>query len=109
MELRTGGALEAYTGTIQELLLGKGNGTGYSVKLWKDNAHCCTVKTITLAENADQALTVGNLLETNHAKCELYGERDGTWSIVDKSTKIVGLTGYKAYKVQFAGVRPRVQ
>ena len=102
MELRTGGALEAYTGTIQELLLGKGNGTGYSVKLWKDNAHCCTVKTITLAENADQALTVGNLLETNHAKCELYGEKDGTWSIVDKSTKIVGLTDYTAYKVQFA-------
>ena len=102
VELWAGGALEAYTGTIQELLLGKGNGTGYSVKLWKDNAHCCTVKTITLAENADQALTVGNLLETNHAKCELYGERDGTWSIVDKSTKIVGLTGYKAYKVQFA-------
>lgn len=102
VELRTGGVLEAYTGTIQELLLGKGNGTGYSVKLWKDNAHCCTVKTITLAENADQNLTVGNLLETNHAKCELYGERDGTWSIVDKSTKIVGLTGYTAYKVQFA-------
>ena len=102
VELRTGGALEAYTGTIQELLLGKGNGTGYSVKLWKDNAHCCTVKTITLAENADQNLTVGGLLETNHAKCELYGEKDGTWSIVDKSTKIVGLTGYTAYKVQFA-------
>ena len=102
VELWAGGALEAYTGTIQELLLGKGNGTGYSVKLWKDNAHCCTVKTITLAENADQNLTVGNLLETNHAKCELYGERDGTWSIVDKSTKIVGLTGYTAYKVQFA-------
>ena len=57
----TGGALEAYTGTIQELLLGTGNGTGYSVKLWKDNAHCCTVKTITLAENADQNLTVGGL------------------------------------------------
>lgn len=94
MELQTGGALEAYTGTIQELLLGKGSGTGYSVKLWKDNAHCCTVKTITLAENADQGLTVGGLLETNHAKCELYGEKDGTWSIVDKSTKIVGLTGY---------------
>lgn len=102
VELRTGGALEAYTGTIQEVLMGTGNGTGYSVKLWKDNAHCCTVKTITLAENADQNLTVGNLLETNHAKCELYGERDGTWSIVDKSTKIVGLTGYTAYKVQFA-------
>jgi len=102
VELRTGGALEAYTGTIQELLLGTGSGTGYSVKLWKDNAHCCTVKKITLAENADQNLTVGGLLETNHAKCELYGEKDGTWSIVDKSTKIVGLTGYKAYKVQFA-------
>lgn len=102
VELRTGGALEAYTGTIQELLLGTGNGTGYSVKLWKDNAHCCTVKTITLAENADQNLTVGGLLETNHAKCELYGEKDGTWSIVDKSTKIVDLTGYTAYKVQFA-------
>ena len=102
VELQTGGALEAYTGTIQELLLGEGKGTGYSVKLWKDNAHCCTVKTITLAENADQNLTVGGLLETNHAKCELYGEQDGTWSIVDKSTKIVGLTGYTAYKVQFA-------
>ena len=100
--LRTGGALEAYTGTIQELRLEKGNGTGYSVKLWKDNAHCCTVKTITLAEDADQNLTVGGLLETNHAKCELYGEKDGTWSIVDKSTKIVGLTDYTAYKVQFA-------
>lgn len=102
VELWAGGALEAYTGTIQELLLGKGNGTGYSVKLWKDNAHRCTVKKITLAENADQALTVGGLLETNHAKCELYGEQDGTWSIVDKSTKIVDLTGYTAYKVQFA-------
>ena len=100
--LHTGGTLEAYTGTIQELRLEKDNGTGYSVKLWKDNAHCCTVKTITLAENADQNLTVGGLLKTNHAKCELYGERDGTWSIVDKSTKIVNLTGYTAYKVQFA-------
>ena len=102
VELWASGALEAYTGTIQELLLGTGNGTGYSVKLWKDNAHCCTVKTITLAENADQNLTVGGLLETNHAKCELYGEKDDTWSIVDKSTKIVDLTGYTAYKVQFA-------
>ena len=102
VELWPGGALEAYTGTIQELLLGKGSGTGYSVKLWKDNAHYCTVKKITLAENADQALTVGNLLKTNHAKCELYGEKGGTWSIIDKSTKIVDLTGYTAYKVQFA-------
>lgn len=99
--LRTGGTLEAYTGTIQELRLEKGSGTGYSVKLWKDNAHCCTVKTITLDNNADQNLTVGDLLKTNHAKCELYGEQDGTWSIVDKSTKIVDLTGYTAYKVQF--------
>ena len=103
VELWLGGALEAYTGTIQELLLGKwGNGTGYSVKLWKDNTHCCTVKKITLAENANQDLTVGDLLGTDYAKCELYGERDGAWSIVDKSTKIVGLTGYTAYKVQFA-------
>ena len=103
VELWPGGALEAYTGTIQELLLGKeGKGTGYSVKLWKDNAHFCTVKKITLAENADQTLTVGNLLETNHAKCELYGEKGGAWSIVNKSTKIVDLTGYTAYKVQFA-------
>lgn len=101
VELQAGGALEAYTGTIQELLLGKGNRTGYRVKLWKDNAHCCTVKTITLAEDADQNLTVGGLLKTNHAKCELYGEKGDAWSIVDKSTKIVDLTGYTAYKVQF--------
>ena len=102
VELWPGGALEAYTGTIQELRLEKGSGTGYSVKLWKDNAHCCTVKTITLAENADRNLTVGGLLKTNHAKCELYGEKDGAWSIVDKSAKIVDLKGYTAYKVQFA-------
>ena len=102
VELQTGGALEAYTGTIQELLLGKDNGTGYSVKLWKGNARCCTVEKITLAENADQALTVGNLLKTNHAKCELYGEKGGTWSIVPKTEKISELTGYTAYKVQFA-------
>ena len=101
VELQTGGALEAYTGTIQELLLGKGNGTGYSVKLWKGNARCCTVEKITLAENADQALTVGGLLKTNHAKCELYGEKDGAWSIVPKTKKISELTGYTAYKVQF--------
>ena len=101
VELQAGGALEAYTGTIQELLLGKGNGTGYSVKLWKGNAHCCTVKKITLAKDADQALTVGGLLKTNHAKCELYGEKDGAWSIVPKTKKISELTGYTAYKVQF--------
>ncbi|MBU5433266.1 S-layer homology domain-containing protein [Intestinimonas sp. MSJ-38] len=101
VELQAGGALEAYTGTIQELLLGKGNGTGYSVKLWKGNARCCTVKTITLDKKANQDLTVGGLLKTNHAKCELYGEEDGTWSIVPKTEKISELTGYTAYKVQF--------
>lgn len=102
VELQAGGALEAYTGTIQELLLGNGNRTGYSVKLWKDNAHCCTVKKITLAENADRNLTVGGLLKTNHAKCELYGKKDSAWSIVPKTKKISELTGYTAYKVQFA-------
>nr|WP_144365839.1 S-layer homology domain-containing protein [Lacrimispora amygdalina] len=102
VELQAGGALEAYTGTIQELLLGKGNGTGYSVKLWKGNAHCCTVIKITLAENADRNLTVGGLLKTNHAKCELYGKKDSAWSIVPKTEKISELTGYTAYKVQFA-------
>ena len=102
VELWLGGALETYTGTIQELLLEKwGKGIGYSVKLWKDNAHCCTVKKITLAKDANQDLTVGGLLGTDYAKCELYGEKDGTWSIVDKSTKIAELTGYTAYKVQF--------
>ena len=101
VELQTGGALEAYTGTIQELLLGKGNGTGYSVKLWKGNARCCTVKKITLDKKVDQALTVGDLLKTNHAKCELYGEKGGTWSVVPKTKKISELTDYTAYKVQF--------
>ena len=75
VELQAGGALEAYTGTIQELLLGKGNGTGYSVKLWKGNAHCCTVKKITLAKDADQALTVGGLLKTNHASASCTAKR----------------------------------
>ena len=102
VELWLGGALETYTGTIQELLLEKwGKGTGYSVKLWKDNAHCCTVKKITLAKDANQDLTVGGLLGTDYAKCELYGEKDGAWSIVSKTEKISELTGYTAYKVQF--------
>ncbi len=101
VELQAGGALEAYTGTIQELLLGKDNGTGYSVKLWKGNARCCIVKTITLDKNANQDLTVGDLLKTNHEKCELYGEEGSTWNIVPKTKKISELTGYTAYKVQF--------
>ena len=102
VELWLGGALETYTGTIQELLLEKwGKGTGYSVKLWKDNAHCCTVKKITLTKDANQDLTVGGLLGTDYAKCELYGEKDGAWSIVPKTEKISELTGYTAYKVQF--------
>ena len=102
VELWPGGALEAYTGTIQELLLGKeGNGTGYSVKLWKGNTSACTIGKITDGTTS-KSLTVKDLLKTNHAKCELYGEKGGTWSIIDKSTKIVDLTDYKAYKVQFA-------
>ena len=102
VELWPGGALEAYTGTIQELLLGKeGNGTGYSVKLWKGNTSACTIGKITDGTTS-KSLTIKDLLKTNHAKCELYGEKGGTWSIIDKSTKIVDLTDYKAYKVQFA-------
>lgn len=102
VELWPGGALEAYTGTIQELLLGKeGNGTGYSVKLWKGNTSACTIGKITDGTTS-KSLTVKDLLKTNHAKCELYGEKGGTWSIIDKSTKIVDLKGYTAYKVQFA-------
>ena len=88
MELQAGGALEAYTGTIQELLLGNGNGTGYSVKLWKGNTSACIIGKIT-DSTTSKGLTVKDLLKTNHAKCELYGEKDGTWSIVDKSAKIV--------------------
>ena len=102
VELWPGGALEAYTGTIQELLLGKeGNGTGYSVKLWKGNTSACTIGKITDG-TTNKSLTVKDLLKTNHAKCELYGEKGGTWSIIDKSTKIVDLKGYTALKVQFA-------
>ena len=101
VELQAGGALEAYTGTIQELLLGKGNGTGYSVKLWKGNTSACIIGKIT-DSTTSKDLTVKDLLKTNHAKCELYGEKDGAWSIVPKTKKISELTGYTAYKVQFA-------
>lgn len=101
VELQAGGALEAYTGTIQELLLGKGNGTGYSVKLWKGNTSACIIGKIT-DSTTSKGLTVKDLLKTNHAKCELYGEKDGAWSIVPKTKKISELTGYTAYKVQFA-------
>ena len=100
VELQAGGALEAYTGTIQELLLGKGNGTGYSVKLWKGNTSACIIGKIT-DSTTSKGLTVKDLLKTNHAKCELYGEKDGAWSIVPKTKKISELTGYTAYKVQF--------
>ena len=101
VELQAGGALEAYTGTIQELLLGNGNGTGYSVKLWKGNTSACIIGKIT-DSTTSKGLTVKDLLKTNHAKCELYGEKDGAWSIVPKTKKISELTGYTAYKVQFA-------
>ena len=101
VELQAGGALEAYTGTIQELLLGNGNRTGYSVKLWKGNTSACIIGKIT-DSTTSKGLTVKDLLKTNHAKCELYGEKDGAWSIVPKTKKISELTGYTAYKVQFA-------
>lgn len=100
VELQAGGALEAYTGTIQELLLGKGNGTGYSVKLWKGNTNACTIGKFT-DNTTSKSLTVKDLLGTDYAKCELYGEKGDTWSIVPKTEKISALTGYTAYKVQF--------
>ena len=102
VELYTGGALERFGGKIGELVLSNAaTSTGYGLKLWKGNTNACTISKIT-DNTKSKSLTVNDLLETNHAKCELYGEKDGTWSIVDKSTKIVDLTGYTAYKVQFA-------
>ena len=104
VELQAGGALERFGGEIGELALSNAaagsTSTGYGLKLWKGNANACTIGKFT-DNTTSKSLTVQDLLKTNHAKCELYGEKDGTWSIVDKSTKIVDLTGYTAYKVQF--------
>ena len=104
MELQAGGALERFGGKIGELVLSNAaygsTSTGYGLKLWNGNTNACTIGKITDSTKS-KSLTVNDLLGTDYAKCELYGEKDGTWSIVDKSAKIVDLTGYTAYKVQF--------
>ncbi|UQT48693.1 hypothetical protein M5E87_00555 [Flavonifractor plautii] len=105
VELQVSGALERFGGKIGELVLSNAasgsTSTGYGLKLWKGNTNACTIGGFT-DNTTSKSLTVNDLLGTDYAKCELYGEQDGTWSIVDKSTKIVDLTGYTAYKVQFA-------
>lgn len=104
VELQAGGALECFGGEIGELVLSNAahgsTSTGYGLKLWKGNTNACTIGGFT-DNTTSKSLTVNDLLGTAYAKCELYGEKDGTWSIVDKSTKIAELTGYTAYKVQF--------
>ena len=103
VELQAGGALERFGGKIGELVLSNAaygsTSTGYGLKLWKGNTNACTIGGF--ENTTSKSLTVKDLLGTDYAKCELYGEKDGTWSIVDKSAKIVDLTGYTAYKVQF--------
>ena len=74
--------------------------TGYGLKLWKGNPNACTIGKIT-DNTKSKSLTVNDLLGTDYAKCELYGEKDSVWSIVPKTEKISELTGYTAYKVQF--------
>ena len=105
VELQAGGALERFGGEIGELVLSNAahgsTSTGYGLKLWKGNTNACTIGGFT-DNTTSKSLTVQDLLGTDYAKCELYGEKDGTWSIVDKNTKIVDLTGYTAYKVRFA-------
>ena len=102
VELQAGGALERFGGEIGELVLSNAasgsTSTGYGLKLWKGNTNACTIGKITDSTKS-KSLTVSDLLGTDYAKCELYGEKGGAWSIVDKSAKIVDLTGYTAYKV----------
>ncbi len=104
MELQAGGALERFGGKIGELVLSNAaagsTSTGYSLKLWKGNTNACTIGKIT-DNTKSKSLTVNDLLGTDYAKCELYGENDDAWSIVPKTEKISELTGYTAYKVQF--------
>lgn len=104
VELQAGGALERFGGKIGELVLSNAaagsTSTGYGLKLWNGNTNACTIGKFT-DNNKSKSLTVKDLLGTDYAKCELYGENSGTWSVVDKSTKIAELTGYTAYKVQF--------
>lgn len=101
VELFDGGALERFGGKIGELVLSNtSTSTGYVLKLWKGNTNACTIGKIT-DKTRSKSLTVNDLLGTDYAKCELYGEKDGAWSIVPKTEKISELTGYTAYKVQF--------
>ena len=104
VELQAGGALERFGGKIGELVLSNAaygsTSTGYVLKLWKGNTNACTIGKIT-DNTKSKSLTVNDLLGTDYAKCELYGEKDGAWSIVPKTEKISELTGYTAYKVQF--------
>ena len=104
VELQAGGTLECFGGKIGELVLSNAaygsTSTGYVLKLWKGNTNACTIGKITDSTKS-KSLTVNDLLGTDYAKCELYGEKDGTWSIVPKTNKISELTGYTAYKVQF--------
>ena len=104
VELQAGGALERFGGEIGELVLSNAaygsTSTGYGLKLWKGNPNACTIGKIT-DNTKSKDLTVQDLLGTDYAKCELYGEKDDAWSIVPKTEKISELTGYTAYKVQF--------
>lgn len=104
VELQAGGALERFGGKIGELVLSNAaygsTSTGYGLKLWNGNTNACTIGKIT-DNTKSKSLTVNDLLGTDYAKCELYGEKDGAWSIVPKTEKISELTGYTAYKVQF--------
>ena len=104
VELQAGGTLERFGGKIGELVLSNAaygsTSTGYGLKLWKGNTNACTIGKITDSTKS-KSLTVNDLLGTDYAKCELYGEKDSVWSIVPKTEKISELTGYTAYKVQF--------
>ena len=104
VKLQAGGTLERLSGKIGELILGtaasSATSTDYNVTLWNGNTSYCTIGKITDSTSA-QSLTVADLLQKNHAKCELYGEKDGTWSAIDKTIKISELNGYTAYRVQF--------
>ena len=103
VELQAGGALERFGGEIGELVLrdaaAGSSSTGYGLKLWKGNTNACTIGRF--ENTTSKSLTVKDLLGTDYAKCELYGEKGGAWSIVPKTEKISELTGYTAYKVQF--------
>ena len=81
VELQAGGALERFGGEIGELALSNAAGgstsTGYNLKLWNGNTNACTIGKFT-DNNKSKSLTVKDLLGTDYAKCELYGENSGT-------------------------------